>query len=163
LQKHLRLAAVAAAAGAPAQEPARMRVAVVAAAVVAEEEEVVAGVAGLHLGQLLPQLRGLPPAPILPPRNPPPQSTPQIIPHAIRTSTQTQAANASAGITTVTAAPLVGQSVTYGAQPGTYNDVVGTFTATDPNAAPEDYLATIDWGDGETSTGLVTGSNGLFA
>jgi hypothetical protein len=59
-------------------------------------------------------------------------------------------------------APLTGQAVTYGAKPGTYNDVVGSFT--DPNALalPKDFTASIGWGDGSTSVGLVNGQAGRF-
>ncbi len=34
--------------------------------------------------------------------------------------------------------------------------VVGTFTSPNPNGAPDDYSTTIDWGDGQQSSGLVT-------
>src|SRR5262249_9138980 len=60
-------------------------------------------------------------------------------------------------------APLTGQSVVYGAQPGVYQDVVGSFTDANTAAVPEEFLATINWGDGSTSTGLVTGSGGQYA
>jgi PKD repeat protein len=60
-------------------------------------------------------------------------------------------------------APLTGQSVVYGAQPGLYQDVVGSFTDANNAAVPGEFLAMIDWGDGSTSTGLVTGSGGLYA
>jgi uncharacterized protein (TIGR03118 family) len=45
-----------------------------------------------------------------------------------------------------------------------FSGVVGTVTYGDPEATPDDILATIDWGDGTTSDGVVTeGSNGSFA
>jgi YD repeat-containing protein len=59
-------------------------------------------------------------------------------------------------------APLTGQAVTYGAAPGTYNDVVGSFTDANPQARPGDFQASIQWGDGSTSAGLVSGQGGLF-
>lgn len=34
--------------------------------------------------------------------------------------------------------------------------IVGTFTDTDPNGAPNDYSTTINWGDQQTSSGMVT-------
>ena len=34
--------------------------------------------------------------------------------------------------------------------------IVGTFTDADPKGAPDDYSTTIDWGDGQQSSGLVT-------
>lgn len=40
------------------------------------------------------------------------------------------------------------------------NTLLGTFTDADPGARATDYAATIDWGDGSTSTGVVS-SNGL--
>jgi PKD repeat protein len=63
----------------------------------------------------------------------------------------------------VAEAPLTGHAVTYGAKPGTYNnDVVGYFS--DPNTLSQakDFSATVAWGDGSTSAGLVNGGNGLF-
>jgi RHS repeat-associated protein len=59
-------------------------------------------------------------------------------------------------------APLTGQAVIYGAAPGTYNDVVGSFSDANPQAQPRDFVATIRWGDGSTSAGLVSGQGGLF-
>jgi RHS repeat-associated protein len=59
-------------------------------------------------------------------------------------------------------APLTGHAVTYGAAPGPYNDVVGSFSDANPQALPRDFVATIQWGDGSTSVGLVAGQNGLF-
>src|SRR5262249_5225897 len=50
-----------------------------------------------------------------------------------------------------TAAPTIatteGQAVS--------NVLVATFTDADPNGVPADYVATIDWGDGQTSAGTV--------
>ena len=42
----------------------------------------------------------------------------------------------------------------YEGQP--FQGIVGTFTDTDPNGAPDDYNTTINWGDGTQSSGLVT-------
>jgi hypothetical protein len=43
------------------------------------------------------------------------------------------------------------------------NVQVATFTDTDTVAVTGDFIAAIDWGDGTTSTGTITGSNGSFA
>jgi RHS repeat-associated protein len=59
-------------------------------------------------------------------------------------------------------APLTGHAVTYGAAPGTYNDVVGSFSDANLQARPGDFRATIQWGDGSTSAGLVSGQGGRF-
>ena len=40
---------------------------------------------------------------------------------------------------------------------------VATFTDANPNAAVGDFTATINWGDGHTSTGAVTEENGVFS
>ena len=40
---------------------------------------------------------------------------------------------------------------------------VATFTDTDTAAVAGDFVATIDWGDGTTTAGMIVGSNGSFA
>src|ERR1043166_5841951 len=40
--------------------------------------------------------------------------------------------------------------------------VVATFTDTQTQNSGSDFVATIDWGDGTTSTGTISGSNGSF-
>jgi cyclophilin family peptidyl-prolyl cis-trans isomerase len=44
------------------------------------------------------------------------------------------------------------------------NATVATFTDTDPNALASDFTATIDWGDGTTTTGTIAagGGNNMF-
>jgi hypothetical protein len=42
------------------------------------------------------------------------------------------------------------------------NGAVATFTDTDTVTAANDFVATIDWGDGTTTAGTVAGSNGSF-
>src|SRR5262249_23135577 len=42
------------------------------------------------------------------------------------------------------------------------NVVVATFTDTDTTTTAADLAATINWGDGATTAGTVTGSNGSF-
>ncbi len=39
---------------------------------------------------------------------------------------------------------------------------IGTFTTTDLSAVASDYLATIAWGDGNSSAGTINGGNGTF-
>jgi hypothetical protein len=58
-------------------------------------------------------------------------------------------------------------SATGGSLAGTYGTAltgvtVATFTDTDTGAPASDFVATIDWGDGKTSSGTVSGSNGSF-
>jgi len=77
-----------------------------------------------------------------------------------------QLAPASQAATTTaqaTSGPFTAQGVTYGAAVGSYNDVVGTFTYATAAAVPADFFATIAWGDGTSSTGLVQGQDGQFA
>jgi VCBS repeat-containing protein len=45
----------------------------------------------------------------------------------------------------------------------TYNNVVATFTDSDHVTPASDFVATIDWGDGTTTPGTVSGSNGSFS
>jgi hypothetical protein len=40
--------------------------------------------------------------------------------------------------------------------------VLATFTDADPGGTLSDYSATIDWGDGTTSGGVIGSSNGVF-
>ena len=40
---------------------------------------------------------------------------------------------------------------------------VATFTDANPSATAGDFTATIDWGDGQTTTGTVTEKNGVFS
>src|SRR5262249_51652980 len=45
----------------------------------------------------------------------------------------------------------------------TFTGAVATFTDTGyPDNSPSDFTATIDWGDGSTGTGTVSGSDGNF-
>ncbi len=43
-----------------------------------------------------------------------------------------------------------------------FNGTVATFTAVDMSLTASDFTATIDWGDGTQSTGVITGSAGSF-
>jgi PKD domain-containing protein len=59
----------------------------------------------------------------------------------------------------VTDAPLSATASPLSATAGTpFNGQVATFTDADPNGTASDYSATINWGDGTTSAGTVTGS-----
>ncbi len=50
---------------------------------------------------------------------------------------------------------LVVQAITATAGQAFSNQSVGTFTDSDPNAKPSDFAATIGWGDGSTSNGII--------
>ncbi len=39
---------------------------------------------------------------------------------------------------------------------------IATFTDANPNSLSSDFTATIDWGDGTSSTGVITGGQGTF-
>lgn len=43
-----------------------------------------------------------------------------------------------------------------------FNGAVATFTDSDTSKTPASFTATIDWGDGTTTAGTITGSNGSF-
>jgi len=60
---------------------------------------------------------------------------------------------------------LAGQGTTLAAAAGVLidNASVATFTDTDTAAQASEFTATINWGDGTTSTGTIAGSNGLLA
>ena len=51
---------------------------------------------------------------------------------------------------------------TCGTTDKSFSGVVANLTDTDTSMGASDYTATIDWGDGNTSAGTVTGSNGSF-
>jgi hypothetical protein len=72
-------------------------------------------------------------------------------------------ATASSGVG-VSDAPLSPNGLTLNMSQGaTFTGVLATFTDGDPNGATTDYTASIDWGDGATSTGSVqVDSNGGF-
>ncbi|HJT75643.1 MAG TPA: hypothetical protein VJ739_00420, partial [Gemmataceae bacterium] len=55
-------------------------------------------------------------------------------------------------------APLTAQGTSFApAQATTFSGAVASFTDADPNGTATDYTATIDWGDGTTTTGTVSG------
>ena len=61
-------------------------------------------------------------------------------------------------------AQITGKSETVTATEGTsFNGKVATFSDPDMGALEGEYSASIDWGDGHTSTGTVSGSNGWFS
>jgi hypothetical protein len=71
------------------------------------------------------------------------------------TATANSTANVSEALTVtpVTFAPTEGTA---------FSGTVATFTDTSPSLTPTDFTATIAWGDGTSSAGTVTGSNGSF-
>ena len=59
---------------------------------------------------------------------------------------------------------LSGQGTTVSATEGTaFTGALATFTSNDTSLAAGDFTATIDWGEGTTSTGSVSGSAGSFS
>ena len=66
---------------------------------------------------------------------------------------------------TVADAPLTANGSPISATEGssTVTVTVATFTDANPSATVGDFTATIDWGDGHTSTGTVTEKNGVFS
>ena len=73
------------------------------------------------------------------------------------TATATSTATVADAPLTATALPI---SATEGAP---ITATVATFTDANPNAAVGDFTATINWGDGTTSTGTITEQNGVFS
>ena len=66
--------------------------------------------------------------------------------------------------TVVADAPLTSSGTSFTTLQGrSYTGVVASFTDADPNGTASDYSATIDWGTGQTSTGVITpnGSGGF--
>jgi hypothetical protein len=67
------------------------------------------------------------------------------------------------GTLTVTAAPLSAAAANFGATAGApFSGTVATFTTPDQIDTAAAFTAVITWGDGSTSTGVVSGSNGSF-
>jgi hypothetical protein len=65
-----------------------------------------------------------------------------------------------AGASVITASPV---NFSAGEQ-SSFNGVVATFTDDNPSAAPSDFVAVIDWGDGSsTSIGTITENAGTFS
>lgn len=60
-------------------------------------------------------------------------------------------------------APITPSGVTINAVEGNpFTGAVATFTTSDPNAVPEEFTATIDWGDGNTSAGTISRGNSFL-
>jgi hypothetical protein len=72
---------------------------------------------------------------------------------------------ATASATVADADVLSGQGVTINASPNQAlsNVVVANFADTYAGAGAGDFIATINWGDGTTTAGFVSGGNGSFA
>jgi hypothetical protein len=67
------------------------------------------------------------------------------------------------GTLTVTPAPLSAATVNFSATAGApFSGTVATFTTSDQLDAAAAYTAVITWGDGSTSSGIVSGGNGSF-
>lgn len=87
---------------------------------------------------------------------------PQLVPYAVKvtvsepggaTAFDTTQATVTDAPFTVTPVDLSTQVVTEG---GVFSNAVGTFSTPNLLAVPADYVASIDWGDGSTTGGLVT-------
>ncbi|HEY0512536.1 MAG TPA: hypothetical protein VGH73_11565 [Thermoanaerobaculia bacterium] len=63
-----------------------------------------------------------------------------------------------AGATVITVSPVDFTA----AELAAFNGAVATFTDDDPNAAPDSFVAVIDWGDGTTSFGTIVDNGGTF-
>jgi 6-phosphogluconolactonase (cycloisomerase 2 family) len=57
---------------------------------------------------------------------------------------------------------ITGQPIT-AAEGSPFSGVVAAINSGDPSAQPGDFTATIQWGDGKSSPGQISGSNGEFA
>jgi hypothetical protein len=67
------------------------------------------------------------------------------------------------GTATVSDASLTPAATSISARAQTpFSGPVGSFTDSNPNAPSSDFSATIDWGDGSTSSGVVGASEGSF-
>ncbi|HJT33147.1 MAG TPA: TIGR03118 family protein [Pirellulales bacterium] len=70
----------------------------------------------------------------------------------------------SAATATSSTLMLTGQGTTISATEGTaFTGALATFTSNDTSLAASSFTATIDWGDGTSSTGSVSGSAGSFS
>jgi hypothetical protein len=70
--------------------------------------------------------------------------------------------NSSGNIVTITEADtLTMTGSSFAARPKTpFSGIVATFTDTNPSALASDFATTINWGDGTTTSGTVTGATG---
>jgi hypothetical protein len=69
----------------------------------------------------------------------------------------------AASSATIADAALTGQGTSISSAEGAFSGTVAAFTDADPNGALGDYTATINWGDGQTSTGTIAnGPTGNF-
>jgi hypothetical protein len=66
------------------------------------------------------------------------------------------------GTLTVTPAPLSAAAVTISATAAPFSGTVATFTTPDQTDGAAAFAAVITWGDGSTSSGVITGNNGSF-
>ncbi len=79
------------------------------------------------------------------------------------TGVPNSAVNATSRATVAEGDSLSGTGLTFGPTEGTaFNGAVATFADTNANNVATDFRATIDWGDGTTTAGTVSGSAGAF-
>ncbi|HVX64239.1 MAG TPA: TIGR03118 family protein, partial [Pirellulales bacterium] len=82
------------------------------------------------------------------------------------TATGTSPALTIASAANIADAPLALNVPPLGATEGSVHSFtsleIATFTDANPNSLSSDFTATIDWGDGTSSTGVITGGQGTF-
>ena len=92
------------------------------------------------------------------------EETPGCCPSVAATITDSDGSTAQPQIPlTISDAALNATGVSGTAKVKKFNGVAATFTDADPNAALSDYSATIDWGDGTTSSGTVATGTSSFS
>ncbi len=82
-----------------------------------------------------------------------------------RTADNAQVVDNDGSVTVAENDALTGHGTTISGSPSQAlsNAVVATFSDTDTAAPASDFTATIDWGDGTTSAGTVSGGSGTFS
>jgi hypothetical protein len=74
-------------------------------------------------------------------------------------SGQTATVTSTATVTT----PIAASGTTFSVTPGqSFTATIANFTDTNPAANANNITAVINWGDGQTSTGLISGSSGIY-
>jgi PKD repeat protein len=79
----------------------------------------------------------------------------------VQKGSQQQSDHATATVTEADTLSITGTAITP-TEGTSFSGTVATFTTTYTGNVASDFVATIDWGDGNTTTGVVSGSNGSF-
>jgi hypothetical protein len=91
-------------------------------------------------------------------------TTPHRVVHHSSAPASAQDITVSTTTSQLTSGPFTVSGVSYAVPSMQYaNDVVANVTYSDTTVPAADLLATVTWGDGGSSTGLVLGQNGSFA